>query len=242
MKFKLIILSLFLAFSSLSFSQKEVRKELRAGNKEYKQEKYTDAEIAYRKALEADARSKEAAYNLGNALYKQQKFPEALEQYQAAAADEKDKIRLSEAFHNAGNAYLSEAIANKEKNPSGYGESLKKSIEAYKQSLKKNSKDDETRYNLALAQKLLKDSEQENQDQQKQDQKQDQQKQDQQDQKQDQQKQDQKQQQNQPPPQMSKENAQQILDAMMQNEKNTQDKVKEQQMKQQQRKRTEKEW
>ena len=41
-----------------------------------------------------------------------------------------------------------------------------KSVEAYKQSLRLNPKDDETRYNLALAQKLLHDQQnQQNEDQ-----------------------------------------------------------------------------
>ena len=105
---------------------------------------------------------------------------------------------------------------------------LKKTIEAYKESLRNNPKDDETRYNLALAQKLLKD-----QQQQQQNQNQDQQKQDQQQDKKDQNKDQQDQQQQQQQPQqnkneMSKENAEQLLNAVMQDEKNVQEKVKKQ--------------
>ncbi|MDR1371246.1 MAG: tetratricopeptide repeat protein [Dysgonamonadaceae bacterium] len=246
MKTKLIILLVLFGCSTYSFAQKAVRNNLRSGNKEYRQEKYTESEIAYRKALEGNVKSSEAAYNLGNSLFMQQKYPEAEEQYQAAIEYETDKVKKSWSWHNTGNIFLQQAVEKKENPDQTYDENLKKSIEAYKNALRNNPKDDETRYNLALAQKLLKDNEgngggggndQQQQDQQ-QDQKQDQ-KQDQQDQKQDQQDQKQDQQQQ---PQMSQENAQQILDAMMQNEKNTQEKVKEQQMKVQQRKRTEKEW
>ena len=105
--------------------------------------------------------------------------------------------------------------------------------EAYKKSLRNNPKDDETRYNLALAQKLLKDQQQDQQNQDQQQQQQEQ-KEDKQDQNKDQQEQDQKdQQQNQQQQQqnkneMSKENAQQLLNAVMQDEKNVQDKVKKQ--------------
>jgi hypothetical protein len=177
----------------------------------------------------------------------QKKYPEAGEQYQAAIEYEKDKVKKSWSWHNTGNIFLQQAVEKRENPDQTYNENLKKSIDAYKNALRNNPKDDETRYNLALAQKLLKDSENnggggenDQQDQQdQQDQKQDQQQDQKQDQKQDEQKQDQQQQQQ---SQMSKENAQQILDAMMQNEKNTQEKVKEQQMKVQQRKRTEKEW
>jgi hypothetical protein len=110
---------------------------------------------------------------------------------------------------------------------------LPQCIEAYKESLRNNPKDDETRYNLALAQKQLKDQQQDQQNQDQQQQQQEQ-KEDKQDQNKDQQEQDQKdQQQNQQQQQqnkneMSKENAQQLLNAVMQDEKNVQDKVKKQ--------------
>ena len=99
---------------------------------------------------------------------------------------------------------------------------LPQCIEAYKQALRNNPKDDETRYNLALAQKQLKDQQQQQDQNQQQEQKQDQ-IQDEKEQNKDQQDQD-KNQQNQN--QMSKENAEQLLNAVMQDEKNVQDKVK----------------
>ena len=110
-----------------------------------------------------------------------------------------------------------------------------KAVEAYKESLRNNPKDDETRYNLALAQKQLQDQQQnqdQNQDQDKQDQQKEQDKQ--QDQQKDQkQNQDQQQQPSQPEKkdnEMSKENAEQLLNSVMQDEKDVQDKVKKQQV------------
>ena len=110
-----------------------------------------------------------------------------------------------------------------------------KAVEAYKESLRNNPKDDETRYNLALAQKQLQDQQQnqdQNQDQDKQDQQKEQDKQ--QDQQKDQQQnQDQQQQPSQPEKkdnEMSKENAEQLLNSVMQDEKDVQDKVKKQQV------------
>ena len=231
MKRLFLILSFVLGFSLFSTAQKQVRKDIRAGNKEYKQQKYTDAEVDFRRALEANARSTEAAYNLGNTLYRQEKGQEALEQYKIVLGNETDKTKLAMAWHNIGNMFMN-------------GKDYRNSIDAYKQALRNNPQDDETRYNLALAQKLLQDqqNQDQNQDQnqQDQDQKQDQQ---QQEQKQDQQDQKQDQQQQQPNPnEMSKENADQILDAMMQEEKDTQEKVKAQQMQQQKQRKTEKNW
>lgn len=227
-----VFLSIIIAFSTPVFSQKEVRKELRKGNKEYKQEKYTEAEINYRKALEANARSKDAAYNLGNSLYKQSKFPEALQQYQAALSQGADKNFSAADWHNIGNVFMN----HKE---------YQKSVDAYKQSLRLNPGDDETRYNLALAQKLLENQQQQQNDKNKdkQDQNKDeQQKQDQQQQEQQQQDKQDQQQQQQNPNEMQKENAEQILDAMMQNERNTQEKVKAEQARQLKQRKTDKNW
>ena len=242
----LLTTGLLLLFTcTLVQAQKEERKNLREGNKLYRNEQYTEAEIAYRKSLEVNPRSLEGTYDLGNALYKQNKFPEAAEQYQLLIGQAEKMIetaegmeQLASVFHNVGNIQMQ----NKD-----YG----KSIEAYKQSLRLNPLDDETRYNLALAQKLLEDQEQEqdqdqnqdqNEDQQDQQQNEDQQ-QDQQQNEQDQQK-DSKTQEEQPQQneQMSRDNAQQMLDAFLQDEKDTQEKVKKAQQQQQQRRKTEKEW
>ena len=247
MRKSIIWMAAFMFCCGAVFAQKAERKNVREGNKLYETEKFTEAEIAYRKSLEVNPRSSEGTYNLGNALYKQKKFPEAAEQYQLLAGQgekmietPEGKARLAEIYHNVGNI----GMQSKE---------YAKSVEAYKQSLRLNPKDDETRYNLALAQKLLHDQQnQQNEDQnqdQNEDKKEDQDKQDQQQQNQDQQQQqdDKKQdktqeQQPQQQEQMSKDNAQQMLDAFLQDEKDTQEKVKKAQAQQQQRRRTDKEW
>lgn len=214
------ILLMLLTVSAVAFGQKTDRDYLRSGNKLYKDSLFVKAEVDYRKALEVNPKSSAAMYNLGNALLMQQKAQEAMEQYQAASRLEKDKSKLAQIYHNMGVILQS-------------SKKLPECIEAYKESLRNNPHDNETRYNLALAQKQLKDQQQnQNQDkqqEQKQDQKQDEQQQnkDQQDQdKKDQQQNNQQQQQNQN--EMSKENAEQLLNAAMQDEKNVQDKVKKQ--------------
>lgn len=221
MKVKGYILCMCLALTAVAgYGQKTDRDYLRSGNKLYKDSLFVKAEVDYRKALELNPKSADAMYNLGNALMMQEKAKEAMEQFDAASRLEKDKKKLAQIYHNMGVILQS-------------SKQLPQCIEAYKQSLRNNPQDNETRYNLALAQKQLKDQQQnqQNQDQQqnKQDQKQDdkQQNKDQQDQnKKEQQQNPQQQQQNQN--QMSKENAQQLLNAVMQDEKNVQDKVKKQ--------------
>ena len=199
------------------YGQKTERDYLRSGNKLYKDSTFVKAEVDYRKALELEPKSTDAMYNLGNALLMQQKAKEAMEQFEAASRVEKDKAKLAQIYHNMGVIFHSQ-------------KDYAKAVEAYKESLRNNPKDDETRYNLALAQKQLKDQQQQQDQNQQQEQKQDQ-KQDEKEQNKDQQDQDKKQQnqnnqQQQNQNQMSKENAEQLLNAVMQDEKNVQDKVK----------------
>ena len=219
---KCYILSLLLCIGAgqALAQEKTDRDYLRSGNKLYNDSLFIKAEVDYRKALELNPKSTDAMFNLANALLMQQKAKEAMEQYESVSKIEKDKEKLAQIYHNMGVILQS-------------SKQLPQCIEAYKESLRNNPKDDETRYNLALAQKQLKDQQQDQQNQDQQQQQQEQ-KEDKQDQNKDQQEQDQKdQQQNQQQQQqnkheMSKENAQQLLNAVMQDEKNFHDKVKKQ--------------
>ena len=222
---KFYILSmLLLAGTAHGLAQEKTDRDyLRSGNKLYNDSLFIKAEVDYRKALEINPKSTDAMFNLANALLMQQKGKEAMEQYQSVSKIEKDKDKLAQIYHNMGVILQS-------------GKQYPQCIEAYKEALRNNPKDDETRYNLALAQKLLKDQQQDqqNQDQQEQQQKQQKKEEEKQEQNQDQQEQEQKdqqqnqQQQQQNKSEMSKENAQQLLNAIMQDEKNVQDKVKKQ--------------
>ena len=215
LKSKYILFAVFLLATAGVSAQKAERDYIRKGNRLFNDSVFVDAEVNYRKALEANPKSTVSMYNLGNTLSQQQKFQDAMEQYVSASKIEKDKMKLAHIYHNMGVLFQA-------------GKDYEKAVDAYKMSLRNNPADHETRYNLALAQKMLKDQQnQQNQDQ-NQDQNKDQQKQD--------QKQDEKKDQQQPPKsekkqdnQMSKENAEQLLNSVMQDEKDVQDKVKKQQ-------------
>jgi Ca-activated chloride channel homolog len=216
MKSSFLILMTLTVFA---VSAQEEYGHIREGNKLYQAKKFTEAEVAYRRGLERNPKSFEAAYNLGNALFRQEKFAEALEQFQRIAPDNKaSKDRLASALHNAGNALLKQ-------------QKVTESIEAYKQSLKLRPGDDETRYNLAYAQQLLKQQQQPKQPQPKDNQDQESQ------QKEKQKKEDQSQQKQE---EMSKQRAEQILQALMQEERETMEKAKKQP--QTNRKGAEKDW
>lgn len=218
-----IILLLLMAVGAQAQSDRDY---IRQGNKLFRAGKFAEAEVDYRKAIEKNAKNPQAAYNLGNALLAQKKDSAAIVQYQQAAKLETNQKRRSYAYHNIGVICQGHQM---------YGEA----IEAYKEALRNNPNDDETRYNLELCKRQQKQQQQNQQNQQqkqnkdnkdKQDKNKDQNEQDQQKQ------QDKKQQQEQQKPQMSKENAEQLLNAAMQEEKSTQQRIKKAQHQKQTRK------
>lgn len=178
-------------------SARQERNRLRSGNESYDEQDYAKSEEEYRRAIDANKNSDIAYYNLGNALYRQgeelgitieenaenedfnvqeadsllrSKYNEAIENYTIVAANTDDEQLKTKAFHNMGNAYLCTA-------------EYQKAIDAYKEALRIDPMDDETRFNLRIAQKMLQEQQQQQQQQQDQQQEQQQQQQQQQQQK-----------------------------------------------------------
>ena len=192
------------------------RKDIRKGNKAFRQQNYVQAEVDYRKATAKNGRNPQAIYNLGCAFMAQQKDSSAVVQFENASKIETNPKRRAMAFHNIG------VICQKK-------QLFSEAIEAYKESLRNNPSDNETRYNLELCKRQLKNQKNNNNDknqQNKNDKNKDNKNKEQQkkDQKDDKDKQQNNQQQ--PKEQMSKDNAEQLLNAAMQKEKETQDRLK----------------
>lgn len=139
----LILYSLFL-FSVVIFAQ-DKDKNLPKGNEEFEAKNFTDAEAEYRISESKSPRNGISSYNLGNAIYKQNQISEAKYAYIKAIENAKSRTQKHQAFYNLGNVYM------KEKDYS-------KAVEAYKNALRNNPEDEETRYNYALAKKMLKDN------------------------------------------------------------------------------------
>ena len=213
------IVMLILAGTGSTLSAQNERRFVREGNDYFEEEKYVESEVEYRKALEKKPESFEGRFNLGDALFKQEKVDEALEQFQALTSATDDKTRLSDVYHNIGNGFFAK-------------QELEKSIEAYKEALRNDPLDNESRYNLIVAQKMLQKQkeEQENKEDQEQEQEkeqqQDQQQQDQNQQEQQQQQQQDQQQQQQQQQGISKENAERILQSLEEDEKELQEKLR----------------
>ena len=229
---KLSMVLVLLMVSLSTYAQKEAS-DVRHGNRQYRKQNFTEAEIDYRRGLETNKNSYEAHYNLGDALFKQDKYADAQAEFETAAKildKDKDKARYAKSMHNIGNCAFAQ-------------QQYDQAVAAYQESLRANPKDNDTRYNLVKAMEMLQQQQQQQQQQQnqdqQQDQKQDQQQQQQQQEQQQQEQQQQEQQAQQSEDQMDKETAEQILEALEQDEQDTQDKLQRQQGK---KRRVEKEW
>jgi flagellar biosynthesis GTPase FlhF len=259
------IFLIFFLFHGLVLVAQGERKHIRQGNQSFEENDYKKAEISYRKGLEKNARSVPGIFNLGDAFYKQNNFQGAIVAFDSVRSMGSEKQRLSETYYNLGNSLLKFAIDTtttpSEELQELQSKALPASIEAYKNALRNNPGDTAAKYNLAYAQKLLKDQQQcQNQDQQDQDQQdqdqnqdqQDQQEQEQEDQEQQKEKnqeqqekqnqqQQESQQQQQQQKEISKEDAERMLEALKNDEKNTLEKLKMQKIKGSKTK-TEKDW
>jgi len=221
---------LILLIFSLSAAAQTDRDFIRRGNRLMRDSVYDKAQVQYQKAIEKDNTNPISHFNLGNALLYQNKAEDAMKEYETAARLEKDKGRLAQIYHNMG-VVLQAA------------KQFDKAVACYRNSLRNDPTNDETRYNYALSLFQLKKNQggQDNQDQQKDDKGQDEKQEKQQEQ---QKQQDKKDEQQQPQPQqdqMSRENAEQMLNAAMQDEKATQEKIQQAQQKRQQ-KQLQKQW
>lgn len=237
--------TLLLAFFVLPVEaqKKTERSYIRSGNRSYNDSIWNKAEIKYRKAIDLNPTSNDARYNLGNALYSglindtvqgekpvEEVMKEIINVFNEATQNETDETRLAQVYHNLGNANYLYGAAQYVNGVPEAKETLAKSIAAYKEALRRNPSDNETRFNLAKAKAIYNSVPSSPQDQN-------------QDQNQEQQQQQDQQDQPQPEPpterDMSEENAEQILQMLMQDEKDLQEKV---QMQQQQTKKLEKDW
>ncbi|MBP5482975.1 MAG: tetratricopeptide repeat protein, partial [Bacteroidales bacterium] len=94
------IMCIILALSCLSaFGQKA---DLRKGNRQFKKEKYAEADISYRKAIMQDTASVAAHYNLANNLYRQQNMDEAAKQLEAVQLTAGEEAFASDYYFNSG--------------------------------------------------------------------------------------------------------------------------------------------
>lgn len=138
-------------------SNKAERNFIREGNKLFANGDYADAEIQYSKALQANPSSAIAAYNMGLALAKQAApndstgiIERADSLFERAASLTADKKLRMMAFYNKGNLAYN-------------AQHFDKAIDNYKNALRAVPTDEESRYNLRMAQLKLQEQQQQQQ-------------------------------------------------------------------------------
>lgn len=147
-------ISLLLICSMLAFSlQSEAQVEEQAlqqsnqliyeGNNKV-EEDFIAAEKEYRKALSKSPSNAVGSYNLGHAYFNSGHLDESLFRHTEAAKNATSKSEKHRAFHNIGNILMQKKMC-------------KEAVDAYKNALRNNPGDDESRYNLVLAQECAKE-------------------------------------------------------------------------------------
>ncbi len=142
--FGLILLSFFNAAAQDSLKiQQRVNNLVYQGNKQFSKD-FADAEATYRRAISLAENKPQAPYNLGNAYYKSGYYAEAFQRHSEAAQEATTPQERHLAFHNLGNVLMQR-------------KDCKAAVEAYKNALRNDPTDDESRYNLAIAQECAKE-------------------------------------------------------------------------------------
>jgi len=143
---------LFLFFATVMVAQEKPQKQERPespyaddvrdliidGNDYLEDNAFAKAEASYREAVALDPTNVAAKYNAGNNYYENEKWEESTARLLKATEVAQTKKEKHKAFHNLGNALYQQ-------------KDFKTAVEAYKNALRNNPTDEETRYNLALA-------------------------------------------------------------------------------------------
>ncbi len=148
-----IVLIFVLLIACFSFAQEDDKEKTKAlrestnltwnANKALSEDKFVEAEVNYRKAIAKSDENAVAPFNLGNSYYQKETYGEAFSRFKQAGELAKDKASKHKAFHNMGNVFMKR-------------KEYEKAVESYKEALRNDPTDEETRYNLALAKEMLK--------------------------------------------------------------------------------------
>lgn len=129
---------------------------IREGNKRYEEKKFLEAEGEYQKALNIDSTSFAANNNLASSFYKQKYYEKAETVLSGIVKNTTEKKKLAKAYYNLGNSQIKQAEKPiQEKDAAKAKEFVEKSIESYKNSLRNEPNDTDTKYNLSVATEIL---------------------------------------------------------------------------------------
>ena len=226
MKIYFYLLIILICVTNITEAQNK-KSFLKEGNKLFSDSSYNASEIKYRKSLEKDQDYFSASYNLANSIYKQERFDESSSLYESLQDNARNNHELSQIYHNKGNSLMKQQKTDL-------------AIKAYKDALRENPNDEDTRFNLAYAKKI-KQKEEENKDKENKDEenkeeenkeKKDQEKKDEKNKEQENKDEENKEQEKEEKKdQMSKEDAEKMLEALEQKEKELQEKLQKKKVK-----------
>ena len=148
MKWKSTIIFQVVLFLCVAGKSQKPEPEIYKGNELYKKQQFDKANEAYQQALTKDPSNPIANYNSGNASFRQNKFDDAIKSFDNTINNTKDKNLQQQAYYNKG-----VALSKQQK--------LQESIDAWKEALRLNANDKDTRENLEKALRELKKKQQE---------------------------------------------------------------------------------
>ena len=144
------LLSIFFIFSlTLSFGQ-NWRDSLSAARNAYENKEYGDALQYYQSTQNLAPDSIDFSDEMAQSAYKAREFEKASEIYKQGTSQKKSIGEKADAYHNLGNSHMK----NKD---------YKSAIDSYKESLRQNPNDEQTRYNLSEAIRQLSNQQKEQQ-------------------------------------------------------------------------------
>ena len=162
-------------FISLTITQafaQDIMSKLRMkeGNEAYNSGEFIQSNDLYSQSFKNDTSNLKAAFNNGNSSFMSGDFESSRNNFNQYLQSNITKEEKSKAYYNIGNSYLTEYAKSAQENTgqSPNSDLLTNAVDNYKKSLRNNPTDEDARYNLSYAMKLLQQSQ--NQDQQNKDQ------------------------------------------------------------------------
>jgi Ca-activated chloride channel family protein len=151
MMYRLLTISIMM-IGLHTWGQDEIKRNLYYGNQAYNEGDFETALDHFQEAVDRSPLNYKANFNLANAYHRMNKQDEAIERYETIVNLAPSSFDKSKVYHNIGNAKM-------------FKQDLDGAIEAYKAALRLNPSDEETRYNLAYAQHLKREQQQQDQNQ-----------------------------------------------------------------------------
>ena len=150
---RVLLFIILCGFTQTILSQ-DARRIARLGNQDYENGNYSESETNYLKSIAKGLKSNEVEFNLSDALYQQERYDESIELLNNVITSTSDPNLRADAYFNLGNNFVQQ-------------QKLNEAIESYKEALRINSQDEQSRYNLSKALSMLEqqDNQEDNEDQ-----------------------------------------------------------------------------